>query len=225
MRLAGCYFKLETPLNDIIDELDAIYNVHGNTNAGNTAKHYLAGLYATQGDHSQALQCNDEMINVFVENNDSEMAANALMDGIIFCETIPEENFRLDKSNVLNKKESYYRKLMEDYPNSEAAKTVSEMFELTMPSTDIPNEYKLFKCFPNPYNPVTKITFDLPKYENARLEVFNVRGQLVNTLLDDDLNAGHYEVIFDATGLSSGIYLYKFTAGDYVAVNRMTILK
>jgi Secretion system C-terminal sorting domain len=86
-------------------------------------------------------------------------------------------------------------------------------------------QYKLYSCYPNPYNPVTTIEFDLPKQGRAKIDIYNVRGQLIQTILEDYFKAGHYEIIFNANALSSGIYIYKLTASDYVSVEKMTLLK
>ncbi len=225
VRLAGCYFKLETPLEDMIDELDDLHKSYGNTKAGNTAKHYLAGLYVCQGKHNEALQCNSAMINTFVENNDSEMAANAYMDGVIFCETIPDDGNSLNKSTLQNNMATYITELFENYPNSEAAKTIAKMFDLVIPAENIPTEYKLYSCYPNPYNPVTTIAFDLPQLGRTKMDIYNIRGQLIQTIVEGEFKAGHYEIIFNANDLSSGIYIYKLTAGDYISVEKMTLLK
>lgn len=225
VRLAGCYFKLETPLYNMINELKNIHSLYENTKAGNTAKHYLAGLYVCQGEYNKAIQCNSEMINTFVENNDAEMAANAYMDGVILCETIPENENSLNKSTLQNNKEAYITELLEKYPNSEATNTICKMYSLPLPEITIPNEYKLYNCYPNPFNPMTTISFDLPISGNIILELFNVRGQLVKTIINGTYNAGHYEKIIDCSDLGSGIYIYKLTSADYTAVNRMTLLK
>ncbi len=73
----------------------------------------------------------------------------------------------------------------------------------------MPKEYALDQNYPNPFNPSTMISFSLPKADRVRLEVFNVLGQKVATLVDADQPAGVHAVKFDGTNLSSGIYLYR----------------
>jgi len=89
----------------------------------------------------------------------------------------------------------------------------------------IPDEYNLAQNYPNPFNPVTKIRYSLPQQSNVSLIVYNILGQEVITLVNEQQPAGNYEVSFDATTLSSGIYLYKIQAGDYTDVKKMILLR
>ncbi len=77
----------------------------------------------------------------------------------------------------------------------------------------LPKDYALDQNYPNPFNPSTMISFSLPRADRVRLEIFNVLGQKVATLVDADQPAGVHVVKFDGTQLSSGIYLYRLVAG------------
>ncbi|MDI6803879.1 MAG: T9SS type A sorting domain-containing protein [Bacteroidota bacterium] len=79
---------------------------------------------------------------------------------------------------------------------------------------EIPQEFKLEQNYPNPFNPATTIKFQLPIASSVSLKVYNVLGQEVSDLLNGEINAGIYEVAFDASKLSSGIYYYRLTAVD-----------
>ena len=91
--------------------------------------------------------------------------------------------------------------------------------------TDIPESFTVFPNYPNPFNPVTTLRFDLPISDQVRIEIFNTRGQQVAVIADRHFEAGSWNLNFDASFLSSGVYFYKITAGNNVAVNRMTLLK
>ena len=78
----------------------------------------------------------------------------------------------------------------------------------------VPTVFALDQNYPNPFNPSTVIEFAIPQETHVRLEVYNVIGQRVATLVDGVRRVGYYAVPFDATGLASGVYFYKFTAGD-----------
>jgi hypothetical protein len=86
-------------------------------------------------------------------------------------------------------------------------------------------EYRLFQNYPNPFNPETKIRYSLPQLSDVSLIVYNILGQEVITLVNEQQPAGNYEVSFDGTNLTSGIYLYKIQAGDYSDVKKMILLK
>ena len=89
----------------------------------------------------------------------------------------------------------------------------------------IPNEFSLFQNYPNPFNPVTNIEFALPKSAKVSLLVYNLLGENIATLLNEDKEAGFYDVQFDASNFSSGIYIFRLAAGDFIQTKKMTLLK
>jgi subtilisin family serine protease len=89
----------------------------------------------------------------------------------------------------------------------------------------VPTEYQLHQNHPNPFNPTTVIRFDLPIDGHVTLEVYDVLGRQVLTLLDDHRLAGYHQTVFDARGLSSGTYFYRLQAGDYVSVKKLLLLR
>ncbi len=93
------------------------------------------------------------------------------------------------------------------------------------PQPFIPEAFALYPNFPNPFNPLTHIQFDLPQDAPVTLEVYNIKGQKIRTLLDGQRPAGRHEVVFNAAGLSSGIYVYRLKAGSYQAIKRMVLVK
>lgn len=90
---------------------------------------------------------------------------------------------------------------------------------------EIPSEYKLEQNYPNPFNPVTTIDFQLPKDVNVKIKVYDVSGKEIKTLIDEFKQAGSYNISFDGSNLSSGVYFYRIEAGDFVQTKRMVLLK
>lgn len=90
---------------------------------------------------------------------------------------------------------------------------------------DIPEKFRLFQNYPNPFNPVTYIRFQIPERSNIKLTIYNILGEQIKTLLDEEKDRGSYEVTFDAGNLSSGIYFCRMQAGNYVSVIKMLLVK
>ncbi len=89
----------------------------------------------------------------------------------------------------------------------------------------IPEETFLAQNYPNPFNPTTNITFGLTERQNVLLEVFDYTGRRIRTLVDGVRDPGSYFINFDATGLASGIYLYRLKTDRGVYFNKMTLIK
>ncbi len=92
-------------------------------------------------------------------------------------------------------------------------------------NTAIPDKFELFTNYPNPFNPVTTIEYALPHQSEVRLEVYNILGQRIKTLIYNIQKPGNHSINWNASGLSSGIYFYRLTAGDKTTTKRMTLLK
>ncbi len=92
-------------------------------------------------------------------------------------------------------------------------------------SNNTPNSYSLSQNYPNPFNPVTKINFAITKNDFVTLKVYDIIGKEVAVLVNQNFSAGKYEVTFDGAKLSSGVYFYKLTAGDFSDTKKMIIVK
>jgi hypothetical protein len=92
-------------------------------------------------------------------------------------------------------------------------------------STAVPDNYALYQNYPNPFNPSTIIKFKIKDSRFVSLKVFDGLGREAVTLVNEKLNAGEYEATFDGSGLTSGIYFYKLTAGDFIQVKKMVLIK
>jgi hypothetical protein len=100
--------------------------------------------------------------------------------------------------------------------------------QMTTTSTEISSNVENFRLnqnYPNPFNPSTNISFQIPQSGQVLLEVFTVSGQKVATLINQKMNAGEHRVTFDASGISTGLYLYRLTAGSTIITKKMTVIK
>jgi photosystem II stability/assembly factor-like uncharacterized protein len=89
----------------------------------------------------------------------------------------------------------------------------------------IPTSYQLFQNYPNPFNATTTIQYRLSKPEMVRMAVYNVAGQLVQTLVDEQKDSGLHSVEWDARGIASGVYFYRLTAGDHSSAKKCVIAR
>jgi len=89
----------------------------------------------------------------------------------------------------------------------------------------LPTHYALSQNYPNPFNATTIINYQLPADAHVKLEVYNTLGQKVATLADERQQAGYRSVLWDASKMSSGLYFYKLTSGDFSETRRMMLVK
>ncbi|MBL8006913.1 MAG: T9SS type A sorting domain-containing protein, partial [Ignavibacteria bacterium] len=91
--------------------------------------------------------------------------------------------------------------------------------------SEIPSGYSLNQNYPNPFNPVTNLEFGIPDLGFVTLKIYDILGKEIKTLINENLNPGKYEIVFNGSGLPSGVYFYKLTAGDFTDTKRMMLIK
>jgi len=89
----------------------------------------------------------------------------------------------------------------------------------------IPEKFNLYANYPNPFNPTTTIKFDIAKSTNASIIIYDITGRVVETLLNESLKPGRYEISMDASRLASGVYFYKLVTNDFIDTKKMMLLK
>ena len=108
---------------------------------------------------------------------------------------------------------------------------VSEVGSLSSIATDVnisnnlPTEYSLEQNHPNPFNPTTTINYTLPGEGHVTLKIYDIQGNEIKTLVNETKAAGYYNVVFDASNLSSGLYFYSIRSGDFLSTKKMLLLK
>ena len=95
---------------------------------------------------------------------------------------------------------------------------------------EIPGKFELYQNYPNPFNPTTKIKFDIPlisneTLQNVRMVVYDILGKEVATLVNEKLKSGSYEVSFDGSNVSSGMYFYQLKTGNYVSTKKFVLVR
>lgn len=89
----------------------------------------------------------------------------------------------------------------------------------------LPDDFSLEQNYPNPFNPITKIRFQVPVVSFVSLEVYDILGRNISTLINKEMNAGNYEIEFDGSRFASGVYIYSFRASNYISNKKMLLLK
>jgi hypothetical protein len=91
--------------------------------------------------------------------------------------------------------------------------------------SQVPSGFELHQNYPNPFNPVTQVSYTLPQDGHVRLEIYNLLGQKVTTLVDEYQEAGQKTVNWEAKDFASGVYFYKLSLGDFTATKKMVLTK
>jgi len=89
----------------------------------------------------------------------------------------------------------------------------------------VPSNYQLSQNYPNPFNPETRIEFTIPQTQLVSLKVYNILGEFVTEIINEVKEAGTYSILFNASGLPSGMYMYRLEASGYTAQRKMTLIK
>jgi len=125
-------------------------------------------------------------------------------------------NFQLDKEPA---------ELIFDPDRDIVLKVVNTVLVSVDVNENIPADFSLEQNYPNPFNPTTTIKYSLPEKEFVTLKIFDVMGNEVNTVVNEEKLAGTYSVEYSASGLASGIYFYQFTTAKYTDTKKFVILK
>ncbi|NOS86301.1 MAG: T9SS type A sorting domain-containing protein, partial [Ignavibacteria bacterium] len=96
---------------------------------------------------------------------------------------------------------------------------------ITQIGSEIPVEYKLYNNYPNPFNPVTSLRFDLPSDNFVKLAVYDILGREIKILVNSELKSGFHTVDFEASDLPSGIYFYTISTTGFTDTKKMILLK
>jgi Secretion system C-terminal sorting domain len=107
----------------------------------------------------------------------------------------------------------------------ETSGAITGIYPYESNSNNQPNEFALNQNYPNPFNPSTRIQYQVSSISQVIVKVFDVLGNEVTTLVNEEKSAGIYEVEFNANELTSGIYFYKMQTGSFVETKKMILIK
>ena len=177
---------------------------------------------------------NSANIEIFPELSWTEVSSavsyniivSRLSDGVIVFETNTQDiNYTITDGILEYEREYKWTvRACNEYGNSLwATAFVFKTLAINISGED--KNYKLNNNYPNPFNPVTKISFNIPKNTIVKIKIYDMLGREVKVLANNFYNAGMHSVEFNASNLSSGIYIYKMEAGDFKAIKKMMLVK
>lgn len=91
--------------------------------------------------------------------------------------------------------------------------------------SDYPSTYTLFQNYPNPFNPLTTISYSIPASSFVTLKVFDILGNEISSLVNEEKLAGNYELEFNAANLPSGVYFYRLQTVNFIEISKMVLMK
>ena len=219
--------------NDIADSLIALKN-HGkkvrgvmdnNSDLGNVyARLTTSGVDVKLKINASGLLHNKYGIIDALNTNATGYVWTGSMNWTNSGEGSNDENVVLVQDNsVDNQYLQEFAQRYYDFGGTDSIRIITDVVEIP---GNIPSEFSLAQNYPNPFNPTTKIHFSLPLQSKVTLNIYNILGEKVVTLLDNvSTNAGAYEVQLDASQLASGIYFYQLTTETFSATHKMMLLK
>ncbi|MFA4924209.1 MAG: T9SS type A sorting domain-containing protein [Ignavibacteriaceae bacterium] len=194
-------------------------------------KKHLAGFYLNKDEDDKATAIFDELRNDKSSKRDN---FEGLLDKFNYIlhkkkDIISAKNLLAEMKNKFSDDEdaimhiSTAEMLITEGDNFALGKKQNKT-EATL-EIEIPKEYALFNNYPNPFNPVTTITYQLPKEGLVTLKIYDVLGNEVKTLVNEQKEMGKYTVQFDASSLASGMYVYQLRVNDYTSTKKMILVK
>jgi len=133
--------------------------------------------------------------------------------------TTTETNYYSYKDKFNGNGTYYYRIVQRDFDGTEKAYSAVQV------NLNVLMIYSLEQNYPNPFNPVTLISYSVPQLSNVRIAVYNLLGEQVALLVDEVKDAGKYQITFDASGLNSGVYVYRMEGNNFRDGKKLVLMK
>lgn len=213
---------------DIVKKLDILTGKYPESLAGLVAQDYSVTLLSKQHHYAEALNRSKHVVAGYMSKQGlEESTAWSLYEQGLISTEVENQNFGLGK-NTHASLSNCFKTILEKYPDSDAAENVREQFPDLPPVNDDavhPEKYHLLSSYPNPFNPTTTISYTIPEDSHVEISIFDISGRLIETLINQNQNAGHYDIRWDASLFPSGVYLYQIRAGEFQQVRKMLLVK
>ncbi|MEI7485078.1 MAG: T9SS type A sorting domain-containing protein [Ignavibacteriota bacterium] len=167
----------------------------------------------------------EDTTNQLLFNNYNVKTKSFRHDGIVLAHTRYAKNFGIKNYDAGEPPPStYFVSLAGCYING-IMYGDTLLTNVSKISTEVPSSYSLGQNYPNPFNPITNVKFSIVKAGDVKVVVYYVQGREVQTLVNERLNAGMYEVKFDGSSLNSGVYFYRLTTDGFSDTKKMILIK
>ena len=207
-----------TTVEIVVKTNDYIFAIHNDTTTVNSFPYFI-------NDENQTGTFGPSpLIDDFENNGDVEYVFASIAGKIHY----------FDMQFPYNNNFGFWNSYKHDMQNTSAILPIPNFTEVIDSKFAIPSEYNLLQNYPNPFNPSTKIKFTIPLNVIASvakqsylvtLKVFDILGNEIATLVNEEKPAGNYEIEFDGTGLTSGIYFYTLSTGNFLLTKKMILLR
>ena len=189
--------------------------------------HYIAAGYSKDANYNNKLIVNDFIVYL----QGTSMSAPHFTGVIaLLLEQNPELSYQ--EAYELLKNTSVVDEITGTVPNNEygwgridAYAALKQLITSVEGEENIPTEFGLSQNYPNPFNPTTSIEYSVPSSEYVSLKVYDILGNEIAELVNEQKSAGTYRVNFDASSMSSGVYFYRIKTGSFNQVRKMMLLK
>jgi hypothetical protein len=216
--------KLTGQSNEFFNQLSSTFSALA-TNTQDTLNAKILNQLSTLskvGEQEYETAIN-EFDGVIQQNPNTEEAVYAEIDALTTALLIEENDSTLQKGRLgkyLIKTSGDYSQRVDEILRKHFGGNSKETGEELLPT-----EYTLYQNYPNPFNPVTTIKYDLPNTSDVSLNIYDILGRKVKELVNEKQQAGRYEVLFNASYLASGVYIYQLVAEKYISSKKMILLK
>lgn len=161
-----------------------------------------------------------------------QLSVDSNFTSFVLLDSILTQNYRFIQSGLLSNNTKYYWRVSAKNSYGWGAYSTIWNFKTELISViqnyngGLPEVFKVYDNFPNPFNPVTKIRFDLPKNSKIKINIYDLNGREISQPVNSNLKAGYYEVLWDASGLASGIYFCQLSVDNIqYTIKRMVLIK
>ena len=235
-RIIYIYWNQEKQ-DELVSYLNGLHSKYPKNLIGTIAYDYTTPLFAMEGNIDKAICRNDEVVDIYDILNEPDYAAEALFENMTLYESVTSDSSApggLPKEStavVISKVNDYKTRILSNYPKTGVAEFLREMYNIPVPvEIDLPEEFALHSAYPNPFNPMTTIEYDLPVESGVTLIIYDILGREVKRLVDTKAPAGFYRAIWDGRNkqgqlVSSGVYIYRIHAGGFTMTNKMIFMR